>query len=92
MIDEIDHRLKEWIATVIDNKYDVTFEHPGIKDNKPTVSVYLYQLENSVPKSVTREIPLEITLSYLLTIQSENQLDSHKNLASLLLQQKIGLI
>lgn len=88
MIDEIDHRLKEWIAAVIDSKYDVTFEHPGVKDNKPTVSVYLYQMENSVPRSVTREIPLEITLSYLLTVQSESQLDSHKNLASLLFAAK----
>ncbi len=88
MIAEIDHDLEEWIATVIDSKYKITFEHPGIRDNKPTVSVYLYQMENSIPRSVAREIPLEITLSYLLTVQSESQLDSHKNLGNLLFAAK----
>lgn len=88
MIDEIDLRLKEWIATVIDNKYEVSFEHPGRTDNKPTVSVYLYSMENSMPRSVGREIPLEISLCYLLTVQSENLQESHQKLGNLLFAAK----
>lgn len=88
MIDEIDHRLKEWIATVIDSKYDVSFEYPASGSNKPTVSVYLYQMENAVPRSAARDIPLEITLSYLLTVQSEDQPEAHRTLGNLLFAAK----
>lgn len=88
MIDEIDLRLKEWIATVIDSNFQISFEHPGKLDNKPTVSVYLYSLDNSMPTSVAREIPLQITLSYLLTVKSENQMESHQTLGKLLFAAK----
>ena len=88
MINQIDCRLKEWIITVIDSKYDVSFEHPGKMGNNPMVSVYLYRMENSMPRSVAREIPLTITLSYLLTVQSENPLEAHQNLGNLLFAAK----
>ncbi len=88
MIDEIDHRLKEWITKVIDNDYEVSFEHPGTEDNKPIVSVYLYSMENSIPKSALRALPLEITLSYVLTVQSKDQLQAHQNLGNLLFAAK----
>ena len=88
MIDEIDQSLKEWVATVIDSKYEVSLEHPGITNNKPTVSLYLYSMDNSMPSSTARDIPLEITLSYLLTVQSENLLESHRFLGNLLFAAK----
>ncbi|MDR4513894.1 hypothetical protein [Nitrosomonas sp.] len=84
MIDEIDSRLKEWIATVIDGKLAITFEHPGAERSQPTVSVYLYDMGYSTPNSTTREIPLQISLSYLLTVQSDNQVESHKYLGKIL--------
>lgn len=84
MIDEIDLRLKDWIASVIDSNFQVSFEHPGKMENKPTVSVYLYSLDNSMPTSIAREISFQITLSYLLTVQSENQMESHQTLGKLL--------
>ncbi|MFW5443966.1 MAG: hypothetical protein ACKE51_06645 [Methylococcaceae bacterium] len=88
MIDEIDFRLKEWIATVIDSNFQVSFEHPGKIDNQPTVSIYLYNLSNSLPTSVAREIPFQINLSYLLTVQSENHLEAHQMLGELLFSAK----
>jgi len=90
MIDEIDHRLKEWVATVIDSKYEITFSPPSANESKPLVSVYLYDMENSVPGSgsTAREIPIEVTLSYLLTVHSENQAESHKILGNLLFAAK----
>ncbi|SEN41157.1 Pvc16 family protein [Nitrosomonas marina] len=84
MIDEIDRRLKEWIAMVIDGQLAITFEHPGTERNQPTVSVYLYDMEYSTPNSTTREIPVQISLSYLLTVQSDDQVESHKYLGKIL--------
>ncbi|SER47033.1 Protein of unknown function [Nitrosomonas sp. Nm51] len=84
MIDEIDRRLKEWIATVIDSRLAITFEHPGIERSQPTVSVYLYDMEYSTPNSKTREIPLQVSLSYLLTVQSDSQVESHQYLGKIL--------
>jgi hypothetical protein len=84
MIDEIDRRLKEWISTVIDSQFAVSFEHPGAERNQSAVSVYLYNMEYSTPNSATREIPFQISLSYLLTVQSEDQVESHKCLGKIL--------
>ncbi|SES63798.1 Protein of unknown function [Nitrosomonas marina] len=84
MIDEIDRRLKEWITMVIDGQLAITFEHPGTERNQPTVSVYLYDMEYSTPNSTTREIPFQISLSYLLTVQSDDQVESHKYLGKIL--------
>ncbi len=84
MIDEIDCRLKEWIATVINGQLAITFEHPGTKQAQPAVSVYLYNMEYSAPNSATREIPLQIALSYLLTVPSDDQIESHKYLGKIL--------
>ena len=88
MIDEIDHSLKEWIAAVIGESFDVSFEHPGKSNNKPTVSVYLFSMENAAPSTSARDIPLQITLSYLITVHADNQLELHKNLGNLLLAAK----
>ena len=88
MIDEIDFRLKKWIATVIDSNFQVSFDHPGKIENKPTVSVYLFKMDNSMPTSVAREIPFQVNLSYLLTVQSENQMESHQTLGKLLFAAK----
>lgn len=88
MIDEIDFRLKKWIATVIDSTFQVSFDHPGKIENKPTVSVYLFNLDNSMPASVAREIPFQVNLSYLLTVQSSNQMESHQTLGKLLFAAK----
>lgn len=88
MIDEIDHRLTSWIATVIDSTYEVTLSPPSINNKKPLVSVYLYDMKNAAIGSTAREIPVEITLSYLITVQSENPVESHKNLGHLLLAAK----
>lgn len=84
MIDEIDRRLKEWIAKVIDGKLAITFEHPRAELSQTTVSVYLYDMKYSTPNSTTREIPLQIALSYLLTVQSDDQIESHKYLGKIL--------
>lgn len=84
MIDEIDRRLKEWITTVIDSQLAITFEHPGTKKDQSAISVYLYGMEYSTPNSTTREIPLQIALSYLLTVQSDDQVESHKYLGKIL--------
>jgi len=88
MIDEIDFRLKKWIATVIDSNFQISFNHPGKMDDKPTVSVYLFNLDNSMPTSVAREIPFQVNLSYLLTVQSENLMESHQTLGKLLFAAK----
>lgn len=88
MIDEIDHRLKSWIATVIGSAYEVTLSPPSINNKKPLVSVYLYDMKNAAIGSTAREIPVEITLSYLITVQSENPAESHKSLGNLLLAAK----
>ena len=89
MIDIIDHRLKEWITTVIDGKFEVTFAPPGIKNNGSAVSVYLFSMENSIQRpSVAREMPLQITLSYLLTVHLEDQIESHRYLGNLLVAAK----
>ncbi len=84
MIDEIDRRLKEWIATVINSQLAITFEHPGTQQNQSAVSVYLYGMESSTSNSTTREIPVQIALSYLLTVQSDDQVESHKYLGKIL--------
>jgi len=88
MINELDIQLKEWILTIIKNDYQISFEHPGKIDNVPTISIYLYKLSNSLPTSPARETSFQITLSYLLTVQSDNQIDSHLTLGSLLLAAK----
>ena len=88
MIDEIDHRLKKWLATVIDDNYQISFEAPGRVKDQPVLSVYLYAIENAAPISTTREIPFQAILSYLVTIQSKNQIEAHKFLGKILLEAK----
>ncbi|MER0204861.1 MAG: hypothetical protein DU480_13650 [Nitrosomonas sp.] len=89
MIDVIDQKLKEWITTIIDGKFDVSFDHPGIQKGGSRVSIYLFSMENSIQRpSGARDIPLQITLCYLLTVHSEDQIEAHQYLGNLLFAAK----
>lgn len=88
MINEIDFRLKNWAATIIGDQFDISFEHPRKIDNKSEVSIYLFALENAPTTSLAREIPMQMALSYLITVKADDQVMSHKLLGTLLLAAK----
>lgn len=85
MIDDIDQKLKEWIITVIDGKFEVSFDHPGIQKTGSVVSIYLFNMENSIQRSSNaRNIPQQLTLSYLLTVHTEDPIEGHRYLGDIL--------
>lgn len=88
MIDEVDHVLKKWIASVIDSKYEITFHAPQANAGQSAVIAYLYHMENDMPRSTAREIPLQIMLTYLLLVQTEDPLEAHRILGNLLFAAK----
>lgn len=85
MIDDIDQKLKEWVTTIIDGEFDVSFDHPGIKKTGSVVSIYLFNIENAIQRSSNaRNIPMQLTLSYLLTVHTEDPIAGHRYLGDLL--------
>lgn len=85
MIDKLDRQLKAWISETIKQDTDISFAPPSLSSDKTIVSAYLYKLDNSLANSTARNIPFQITLCYLITVQSNNPIESHKLLGELLL-------
>jgi hypothetical protein len=79
----MDQRLATWVSSVAGDA-EVVFDRPRDDDvAKPTVSVYLLALDNSLPTQRSQRRPLEIALHYLLTTAAPDFAEAHRLLASL---------
>lgn len=88
MIEEIDYALKNWIATILDDHYQISFKAPGESPTQPTLTIYLYGMENGSTLSSVRNISFQVTLLYLVTVQSSDPIEDHEVLGKLLFAAK----
>lgn len=84
MIEEVDQRLREWIASVLPEEIEVSLLPPGKMGNKKTVGLYLKDILHSVPHKGARRPPLQVLLRYLISSWAENPEEAHSLLGRLL--------
>lgn len=82
MIDEVDRRLEEWVAAVIQDT-EVLLTIPGDAEGKRAVGVYLLDLLPAPPVRTERRLPLQLFLRYLITTAADAPEEAHRMLGSL---------
>lgn len=84
MIEEIDQRLSQWIASVLSSDIEVSLLPPGDMGDKKKVGLYLKDILPSVPNRGARRPPLQVLLRYLVTSWAKNPQEAHHLLGQLL--------
>lgn len=82
MIDDVDHKLKEWVGSVIEDA-EVVLELPCEPGKTHTVGLYLLDLLNGIPTHRDRPAPLQIELRYLITTWADEPEAAHRLLGRL---------
>lgn len=83
MIDDVDRALTSWIGSIADG-VDVLFSAPlSSTAERPTVSLYLLDIDQAAPVQRSVRRPLEITLRYLVTVFAPNVAEEHRLLGRL---------
>lgn len=82
MIDEVDQRLKAWVGHVLGDT-PVSLEVPQRGSREPGVSLYLLELGSSLPTRTGRRVPLQFSVSYLITVGAETPERAHHLLGEL---------
>jgi hypothetical protein len=88
LIHDVDNDLVRWLASVAEEVLDdvaIVWQRPS--DDalpRPTVSVYLLELDHMVPTQRSPRRPLEVSLRYLITTSAADAVQAHKLLAALI--------
>ena len=83
MIDQVDRRLKDWIASIQAN-VDVSLAVPGKAGKGRSVGLYLFDLIQSPPPRGTKRPPLQLALRYLVTVDDDRPEEAHRLLGELI--------
>jgi hypothetical protein len=81
-VDQTDHLLKEWIASVCDG-VQVSFEAPRRDEEGEGVGLYLMELIHAPPGTGAGRAPLRVTLRYLVTTWAPEPVKAHALLGQL---------
>lgn len=83
MIDEVDQRLRDWVASVVDGA-GITFTAPTDTAGDHVVNLYLLDLLPAARSSSSRRLPLQVFLRYLVTVWDKEPEAAHHALSDLL--------
>jgi hypothetical protein len=84
MIEEVDRKLKSWVATVLDG-VEVSLALPDRSMPGRGVSVYLVELADKPPLRNLKRPPLQFSLRYLVTTWAQKPEEAHALLGRLVL-------
>jgi hypothetical protein len=82
MIDDVDQRLKAWVAEVV-GEQPVTLAAPERATVEKGVNLYLLELGAAPPARSVRRVPLQFTVCYLITVGAETPELAHQLLGEL---------
>jgi hypothetical protein len=83
LIDDIDRALASWVSTIV-GAADVVLGRPSDDAGvRPTVGLYLLELDHTLPTHRSERRPLEIALRYLVTTSAPDVEQAHRLLGSL---------
>lgn len=81
-VDQTDHQLQEWIASVCDG-VQVSFEAPRRVEDGEGIGLYLMELIHAPPGTGAGRSPLRLTLRYLVTAWATEPVRAHSMLGRL---------
>ena len=81
MIQEIDQKLIDWITSEVGDVSVVLSLPPKESEAIEGVSLYLFDLTYQPAASSTPPLPLEISLSYLVTVWAETVRKEHQQIS-----------
>jgi hypothetical protein len=82
MIDEVDQRLKAWVGHVI-GETPISLAVPARGPLERGVSLYLLELGPLPPARTGRRVPLQFSVTYLITVAAETPEQAHRQLSEL---------
>jgi hypothetical protein len=82
MIDDVDQRLKAWVADVV-GELPVSLAAPERATVEQGVSLYLLELGAAPPARSVRRVPLQFSVCYLVTVGAETPERAHQLLGEL---------
>ena len=86
MIEDVDNRLRQWVASVLEAAapdVEIRLTPPGDTGPKAAVSMFLLDLLPATPATTGRRPSLQITLRYLVSVSAERVEDAHRALGAL---------
>jgi hypothetical protein len=82
MIDEVDHRLKAWVFSIL-GEVPVSLASPA-RSPQNGIGLYLMELRDRPPLRGSKRSPLQFALRYLITSCAEEPEEAHRALGRLL--------
>lgn len=82
MIDDVDQRLKAWVAEVV-GEQPVTLAAPERATVDKGVNLFLLELGAAPPARSVRRVPLQFSVCYLITVGAETPERAHQLLGEL---------
>jgi hypothetical protein len=84
MIEQIDHRLSEWVRGAVREGVEIRLDPPRRTTDGASVGLYLLDLVPTPPARGTKRPPLQFSARYLVTTRAAEPAEAHRLLGELL--------